>query len=86
VAPQKIPQAVARFEAASYGAAVAGPPLGAALFSLGQALPFAADAISYAGSFACTWFVRSAMATGPRPSEISMGSSRPGSVGSGGTA
>jgi predicted MFS family arabinose efflux permease len=67
VAPQKMPQAVARFEAASYGAAVAGPPLGGALFSLGQALPFAADAISYAGSFACTWFVRSPMATGPTP-------------------
>lgn len=61
VPPEKVPQAVARFEAGSYGGAVAGPPLGGILFSLGRGPPFAADALSYACSFACTWFVRSPM-------------------------
>jgi MFS family permease len=62
VTPTKMPGAIARFEARSYGAAVAGPPLGGLLFSLGRPFPFAADAISYACSFVCTWFVRTSMA------------------------
>jgi MFS family permease len=65
VEPTKMATAIARFEARSYGAAVAGPPLGGLLFSLGRAFPFAADAISYACSFVSTWFVRTPMAVDP---------------------
>ncbi|SNY68589.1 MFS transporter [Paractinoplanes atraurantiacus] len=43
----QLPDAVARNEARSYGAMLAGPPLGGLLFSFGQAIPFLGNAISY---------------------------------------
>lgn len=46
--PGQMPQAMAANEVRNYGAAVAGPPLGGALFSLAQGAPFVADAASYA--------------------------------------
>lgn len=47
VAPEDLGQAVARNESRIFGAMVAGPPLGGALFGLGQAIPFLADVVSY---------------------------------------
>jgi MFS family permease len=47
----QLEQAWAATEARSYGASLAGPALGGVLFGLGQAVPFLADAVSYAISF-----------------------------------
>jgi MFS family permease len=47
VHPSQVPEAVARNEARTEGAALAGPPLGGLLFGIGRALPFAVDAVSY---------------------------------------
>lgn len=46
----QLPAAVARNEAAESLATLAGPPLGGAVFALSRALPFLADALSYAAS------------------------------------
>ncbi|MGA8117121.1 MAG: MFS transporter [Actinocatenispora sp.] len=43
----QVSTAVARNEARSAGVSLVGPPLGGALFSLGRAVPFLADALSY---------------------------------------
>lgn len=48
VPPEQLPTAVAHNEARGRGAALAGRPLGGALFGIGPAMPFLADAISYA--------------------------------------
>jgi predicted MFS family arabinose efflux permease len=48
VMPEQLGEAVARNESRIFGAMVAGPPLGGALFGLGRAVPFLADAVSYA--------------------------------------
>jgi predicted MFS family arabinose efflux permease len=50
VAPDDLGEAVARNESRIFGAMVAGPPLGGALFGLGRAIPFLADVASYAAS------------------------------------
>jgi MFS family permease len=50
VAPQQVPDALARNEARSRGATLAGPPLGGLLFGLARAAPFAFDAATYAVS------------------------------------
>lgn len=50
VARAQLPVAVARNEAAESLATLAGPPLGGAVFALSRALPFLADALSYAVS------------------------------------
>jgi MFS family permease len=47
----QLEQAWAATEARTYGAALAGPALGGVLFGLGRAVPFLADAVSYAVSF-----------------------------------
>ena len=44
----QLEEAWAATEARTYGASLAGPALGGVLFGLGQALPFLADAVSYA--------------------------------------
>ncbi|MFF5078496.1 MFS transporter [Actinoplanes sp. NPDC000266] len=44
---EQLPDAVARNEARSYGAMLAGPPLGGLLFSIGHAVPFLGNAVSY---------------------------------------
>jgi predicted MFS family arabinose efflux permease len=46
----QLPAASARNEARNYGASLVGPPLGGLLYSLARAVPFLADAISYACS------------------------------------
>jgi len=50
VTPNQLPEAVARNESRTFGAMVAGPPLGGLLFGIGQAIPFLTDAISYGAS------------------------------------
>ena len=50
VEPDLLGEAVARNEARMFGAMLAGPPLGGLLFGLGRAIPFLADAVSYAAS------------------------------------
>jgi len=47
----QLEQAWAATEARTFGAALAGPALGGVLFGLGRAVPFLADAVSYAVSF-----------------------------------
>jgi len=51
VADGQLEQAWAATEARTYGASLAGPALGGLLFGLGRAVPFLADAVSYAVSF-----------------------------------
>ncbi|WP_206300914.1 MFS transporter [Streptomyces populi] len=53
-----LPTAIAHNEARSRGAALAGPPLGGLLFGIGGAVPFLADALSYALSSVGLLFVR----------------------------
>jgi len=50
VADEQFEQAWAATEARTYAASLAGPALGGALFALGRALPFIADAASYLAS------------------------------------
>jgi MFS family permease len=47
----QLEQAWAATEARTFGAGLAGPALGGVLFGLGRAVPFLADAVSYAASF-----------------------------------
>ncbi|MFD7165278.1 MFS transporter [Streptomyces violascens] len=53
-----LPAAVAQNEARSRGAALAGGPLGGLLFGIDRALPFLADAISYAAASVALLFLR----------------------------
>ena len=52
VPAEELPTAVSVQQGRSAAVGVVGPPLGGALFGLGRAVPFAADAASYAFSFA----------------------------------
>ncbi|MCX5009229.1 MFS transporter [Streptomyces sp. NBC_00638] len=54
-----LPTAIAHNEARSRGAALAGPPLGGMLFGIGRAVPFLADALSYALACIGLLFIRS---------------------------
>lgn len=58
VSRDQIPEAISRNEARTYGAQLAGPPLGGVLFGLGRALPFVADAASYLVSAATLLLIR----------------------------
>jgi MFS family permease len=51
VTDPQLEEAWAATEARTYAAGLIGPAFGGALFGLGQALPFLADAVSYAASF-----------------------------------
>lgn len=51
VRAEELPAAVSVQQGRSATVGVVGPPLGGALFGLGRAVPFAADAVSYAFSF-----------------------------------
>jgi MFS family permease len=50
VPSDQLPEAVAQNEGRTFAAGIAGPPLGGLLFSLGRALPFLVDAVSYFAS------------------------------------
>jgi MFS family permease len=54
----QLPAAVARNEARSYGASLAGAPLGGFLFGLGNAIPFLANAVSSLVSIILVLFIR----------------------------
>jgi MFS family permease len=54
----QLEQAFAATEARTYGASLAGPALGGVLFGLGRAVPFLADAVSYAVSFSTVNLIR----------------------------
>lgn len=58
VAPEQLREAVALNESRSFGAMLAGPPLGGLLFALGRAIPFLADTLSYAASTATKLLIR----------------------------
>jgi MFS family permease len=58
VPASELPAAVSVQQGRSGAVGVVGPPLGGALFGLGRAVPFAADAISYACSFAALLAMR----------------------------
>jgi predicted MFS family arabinose efflux permease len=70
VARPHLPQASAINQAGFAAAGIAGPALGTALYQLNRALPFAADALSYAVSAFTLWRLRgdfsAVPATGPR--------------------
>ncbi|QDQ15725.1 MFS transporter [Streptomyces spectabilis] len=51
--PDEQPRAVARLAAADQGALILGPALGGAAYQLSRALPFLADAVSYAVAAVC---------------------------------
>jgi predicted MFS family arabinose efflux permease len=57
--PGEESRAVARLGAADQGALVLGPALGGVLYQLGRALPFVADAVSYAVAAVCVRAMRS---------------------------
>ena len=59
VSREQLAEAVARNESRTFGAMVAGPPLGGLLFGIGRALPFLIDAISYAASMTSMLLIRS---------------------------
>ncbi|WP_433368109.1 MFS transporter [Actinoplanes sp. CA-142083] len=54
----QLPAAVARNEARSYGASLAGPPLGGFLFGLGHAVPFLGNAVSSVVSVVAVLLIR----------------------------
>jgi MFS family permease len=58
VTSKQLPAAVAQNEVAESAVTLLSPPLGGAIFSLGQALPFLCDAISYAVSVISLCFIR----------------------------
>ena len=58
VADEHLPAALARNQARDYAALLAGPPLGGLLYSLGRAVPFVFDAVSYAVSVVSLMFLR----------------------------
>jgi MFS family permease len=58
VAPGQLSAAVAQNETAFYASSIVGPPLGGLLFTISRALPFLADAVSYAFSATATALTR----------------------------
>jgi len=58
VPPEQLSAAVAQNETAFYAGSIVGPPIGGLLFAISRALPFLADAISYAFSATATLLTR----------------------------
>lgn len=54
----QLPDAFARNEARSYGATLAGPPVGGLLYGIGRAVPFLFDAATYLVSFLAVLVIR----------------------------
>ena len=69
VPKQQLSQAIAQNQARQQGAGLVGSPLGGALYGLSRLLPFAADSISYAVSFASLLFVRPAFQGAREPAQ-----------------
>ncbi|MFG1995069.1 MFS transporter [Actinoplanes sp. NPDC048988] len=66
---EQLPDAVARNEARSYGAMLAGPPLGGLLFSVGHAVPFLGNAVSYLVSLVMVGAIRKPLQA-PRDKDV----------------
>jgi MFS family permease len=58
VAPEQLATAVASNESVFYASSIVGPPVGGLLFAISRALPFLADAVSYAFSTVATLLTR----------------------------
>ena len=58
VPEKQLGEAIARNESREYAAFLLGPPVGGALFTVGRALPFVVDAISYVASAISLLFIR----------------------------
>jgi MFS family permease len=58
VRPEHLAAAYSQEHARIYGATLVGPPAGGLLFSLGRAVPFIADAVSYLVSLICVWLAK----------------------------
>lgn len=58
VPERQLGEAIARNESREYAAFLLGPPAGGALFTLGRALPFLVDALSYIASAVSLLFIR----------------------------
>jgi predicted MFS family arabinose efflux permease len=67
VAPDQLPDAVTSNEARVFAANIVGPPLGGLLFAAGRALPFVADACSYAASMVTVAATRASFRVRSRP-------------------
>ncbi|RST12612.1 MFS transporter [Streptomyces sp. WAC05374] len=74
------PRAVARLTAGDQGALVVGPALGGALYQAARALPFLADALSYAVSALCIRAMRADL-TAPAPHKRDAARGREGTAG-----
>ena len=66
---EQLPDAVAQNEVAESTITLLSPPLGGVIFSLGQALPFVGDAISYAISVISLCFIRVPFQTERKPED-----------------
>jgi MFS family permease len=58
VPSEQLPTAYAQEQTRQHAAGLAGPALGGLLFSLGRAIPFLVDAVTYLISFVCVAFAR----------------------------
>lgn len=58
VPSEQLTLAMTQEEVRSYGASLAGPPLGGLLYAMGRAMPLAVTAACYVISFACALFIR----------------------------
>jgi predicted MFS family arabinose efflux permease len=67
VGAERVRDAVAANASRASLPGVVGPPLGGVLLAAGRALPFVADAVSYAASLACVLTVRTALGPDGRP-------------------
>lgn len=70
--PDEQPRAVARLAAADQGALILGPALGGAAYQLARALPFLADAVSYAVAASCVRAMRTDLKAPAEPSGDSL--------------
>jgi hypothetical protein len=58
VPPEQLPDAISVQQGRAATVGLVGPPVGGALFGIGRALPFVADAVSYAASFVSLLLMR----------------------------
>ncbi|QES45679.1 MFS transporter [Streptomyces venezuelae] len=65
--PDDQPRAVARLAAADQGALILGPAVGGAAYQLSRALPFLADAVSYAVAACCVRGMRAELKAAEQP-------------------
>ncbi len=71
VPAHQLTEAFARNEVRQYGASLAGPPLGGLLYGLGRAVPFLADAVTFAVSFVAVGLIRRPLQSPREPREPS---------------